>query len=284
MRILLAAAVCAMALRGAPKTVVIFALDGLGANVLRANMPPHFRELQQHGAFTLKARGVMPTVTFPNFGSMLSGAGPEQHGIISNDWRPDRAVIAPSCTGIGGHFPTIFGLLRAQHPSAKVAMFFDGDGFPFIVEQGVPDKIGTAQGPDATFAMAMDYIAANHPDLVFLHVDLLDHAGHTEGWESAEYARQLLHADDLLGQLMTKVHDSVLLVSSDHGGIGKRHGGTTMTELEIPWMITGQGIARGKEIAAPVNTFDTASTLARIFGLKQPSCWIGKPVMEAFTR
>ena len=119
---------------------MILGVDGLGANVLRDRMPPHFREFQQQGAYSLKARGVMPTITFPNFASMLSGAGPEQHGVTSNNWRPDAFSIAPSCRGAGGHFPTIFGLPRQQMPKAKLAMFFDGDGFPFIVEAGVPAR------------------------------------------------------------------------------------------------------------------------------------------------
>ena len=271
------------------RTVVILGVDGLGANVLRERMPPHFREFQQQGAYSLKARGVRPTVTFPNFASMLSGAGPEQHGVTSNDWRPDAFAIAPSCQGAGGHFPTIFGLLREQMPKSNLAMFFDGDGFPFIVEAGVPNHTGMGNGADATFAMAMEYLTRAKPALMFLHLDLMDHAGHTEGWESPAYARALEHCDELVGQMMDRLRESgmlgstTVLISSDHGGIGKRHGGTTMTELEIPWMIRGPGVAANKEIAEPINTFDTASTVAYIYGLKQPACWIGKPVAEAFS-
>jgi predicted AlkP superfamily pyrophosphatase or phosphodiesterase len=272
------------------RTVIIFAVDGLGANVLRARMPPHFREFQSQSAYSLEARGVMPTLTFPNFASMLSGAGPEQHGVTSNEWRPDKFTIAPSCRGEGGHFPTIFGLLRQHQPTAKLAMFFDGDGFPFIVEEGVPDKIGTAQGPDATFTMALDYITSSKPTLVFLHLDLMDHAGHTEGFESAAYDAALNHCDDLLGQLMARLRETkmlpstVVIISADHGGIGKRHGGNSMTEIEIPWMIHGPGVAAGKQVTVPINTFDTASTIAKIFGLHQPACWIGRPVQEAFRK
>jgi|SRR5580658_3965924 predicted AlkP superfamily pyrophosphatase or phosphodiesterase len=289
---LLALLLLAVPLSAAPevRTVIIFAVDGLGANVLRARMPPHFREFQRESAFSLHARGVMPTVTFPNFASMLSGAGPEQHGVTSNDWRPDKFTIAPSCQGEGGHFPTIFGLLRHEQPSAKLAMFFDGDGFPFIVEPGVPDKIGNGQGPDATFAMALDYITSAKPMLVFLHLDLMDHAGHTEGFESAAYDEALDHCDKLLGQLMARLGETkmlaatLVLISADHGGIGKRHGGNSMTEIEIPWMIHGPGVAAGKELTQPINTFDTASTIAEIFGLHPPSCWIGRPIREAFQR
>lgn len=272
------------------RTVVILGVDGLSANALRGGMPPHFRAFQQEGAYSLKARGVMPTVTFPNFASMLSGAGPEQHGVTSNDWRPDVFTIAPSCQGAGGHFPTVFGLLREQMPKAALAMFFDGEGFPFIVERGVPDKVAMGQGADATFALAMEYLTRAQPALMFLHLDLMDHAGHTEGFESPAYARALAHCDELLGQMMDGLRESgmigstIVLISSDHGGAGREHGRSTMTELEIPWMIRGPGVAAGKEIAEPIDTFDTASTVAYIYGLKQPACWIGKPVIEAFRK
>ena len=75
-----------------------------------------------------------------------------------------------------------------------------------------------------------------------------------------------------------------MLLTADHGGVGKKHGGNTMAELEIPWVVQGPGVSRGHEIAAPVNTFDTAATIASVLGLKQPYAWIGRPVSEAFTR
>jgi hypothetical protein len=46
----------AVSLGAAVRTVIIFAVDGLGANVLRAKMPPHFREFQREGAYSLVAQ------------------------------------------------------------------------------------------------------------------------------------------------------------------------------------------------------------------------------------
>ena len=72
------------------------------------------------------------------------------------------------------------------------------------------------------------------------------------------------------------------MVTADHGGKDKGHGGPTVGEIEIPWIISGPGVISGHEIRSYVNTYDTAPTIAHIFGLKTPSCWIGKPVLEAF--
>ena len=75
---------------------------------------------------------------------------------------------------------------------------------------------------------------------------------------------------------------TIVLVTSDHGGKGKGHGGSTMGEIEIPWILRGRGVAAGRELPATVNTFDTAATVAHALGLSPPKCWIGRPVLDAF--
>jgi len=55
-----------------------------------------------------------------------------------------------------------------------------------------------------------------------------------------------------------------------------------MQELEIPWVIVGPAIKPDFEITDPVNIYDTAATLARIFGINPPTAWIAKPVVSAF--
>jgi len=72
-----------------------------------------------------------------------------------------------------------------------------------------------------------------------------------------------------------------VLVTSDHGGKGRGHGRNSLAEIQIPWILSGPGIAQG-EIGAPVNTFDSAATMAWIFGLSTPPCWIARPVLPAF--
>jgi phosphopentomutase len=73
-----------------------------------------------------------------------------------------------------------------------------------------------------------------------------------------------------------------LLLTADHGGLGKKHGGNTMQELEIPWVIVGTAIKPAFEITDSVNVYDTAATLAKIFGITPPAAWIAKPVISPF--
>lgn len=54
------------------------------AGIAQADTPV-LDSLMAVGAWTMHARGVMPTSSSPNWASMIMGAGPEWHGITTND-------------------------------------------------------------------------------------------------------------------------------------------------------------------------------------------------------
>jgi predicted AlkP superfamily pyrophosphatase or phosphodiesterase len=269
--------------------VVIVGVDGLSPDGVWKAKTPNLGRMMKEGAYTLHARGVMPTVSSPNWASMIMGAGPEQHGVTSNEWEPAKAAIRPTAVGAEGIFPTIFGVLRAQRPTAKMAVFHDWDGFGRLFERKAVDQIEDSDGPVNAVEHAVAYIKKERPQLAFIHLDHVDAAGHAHGHGSAEYYAAVEEADRLIGLVLRGLEDAgiadhtVVLVTSDHGGVGKKHGGSTMAEIEIPWIVRGQGVAAGKELSTPVNTCDTAATVAFLLGLKPPACWIGRPVTEAFS-
>ena len=270
------------------KHVVIIGCDGLSPDGVQKAKTPNMDGLMRRGAYTFHARAVMPTVSSPNWASMIMGAGPEQHGITSNAWRPDKFEIAPTAVGSGGIFPTIFGVLREQQPSAVIACFHDWGGFGVLFEREALDVIEDTDGPVKTTERAVAYFKAKQPELTFIHLDHIDHAGHKSGYRTSEYYKSVEEADRLIGETLQglervgMLEQTVLIVTSDHGGVGKGHGGATMAEIEIPWIIAGPGVTPAKELTSFVNIYDTAATVAHVFGLTAPDCWIAKPVLEAF--
>ncbi len=268
--------------------VVVIGVDGLSPEGVRRAKTPVLRRMMAEGASTLHARGVMPTVSSPNWASMIMGAGPEQHGVLSNDWKPGLSPIAPTAVGPGGIFPTIFGVLRQQRPSAKIGCFHDWDDFGRLVERDVCDRIVHPKGPVETTDQAIGFLKEQRPSLLFIHLDHVDDAGHEFGHGTPRYDSAVEEADRLIGLVMAALRDSgmadrsLVLVTSDHGGKGKAHGGSTMDEIEIPWIIHGRGVRPGRELPATVNTYDTAATVAHALGLTPPKCWIARPVLDAF--
>jgi len=268
--------------------VVVIGVDGLSPEGIRRAKTPVLHRMMAEGASTLHARGVMPTVSSPNWASMIMGAGPEQHGVLSNDWKPGLSPISPTAVGPGGIFPTMFGLLRQQQPSSKIGCFHDWDDFARLVERDVCDRIANPKGPVETTNQAIAFLKEQRPSLLFIHLDHVDHAGHESGHGTPEYDAAVEEADRLIGLVLDALRDSgqadssIVLVTSDHGGKGKGHGGSTMGEIEIPWIIQGRGIVPGRELPATVNTSDTAATVAHALGLTPPKCWIARPVLDAF--
>ncbi|MDX2039140.1 MAG: alkaline phosphatase [Isosphaeraceae bacterium] len=270
------------------KHVVVIGVDGLSPDGVVKAETPVLDRLMKQGASSLRARAVMPTVSSPNWASMITGAGPEQHGVTSNDWRVNKFEIEATAKGKTGYFPSIFTLLREQRPVARIAVIHDWDGFKHLFDNALPNFLANPKGPVETTKQAVEQIVATKPTLTFVHLDHVDGAGHEHGHGSPQYYASVEEADRLIGEILAAIEkagiadDTLVIVTSDHGGLGKKHGGATMVEIEIPWIAKGPGIAVGKTIDAPINTYDTAATVAHALGLERPACWIARPVREAF--
>ena len=269
------------------RTVIIIGVDGLSPRGVDEGLTPSMNRIIGQGSFSFHARGVLPTSSSPNWASMIMGASPAQHGVTSNDWRLWSRSIMPSKEGTEGRFPSIFSELRRQRPNAKIAVVYDWGGFGELFDHSVVDVNANTEGPERTMLRAVEEFKYNRPDLLFVHIDHVDGAGHGTGWHTPKYFEAVKRADDRIAEMIEAIDEArawdstVLIVTSDHGGVGKSHGGQSMDELEIPWIIAGAGIANGREINRDINTYDTACTAAYLLGLTQHPSWIGRPVTEA---
>jgi hypothetical protein len=296
---LLSVVMATMALAGNPRifaespggwggpSVIVIGIDGLSVDgVARANVP-RLRDLMARSAWTLEARGVMPTLSSPNWASAINGAAPEQHGITSNGYLRHKVEFQPICRTADGTFPTIFGLLRAAYPTSRIAVFHDWDGFADLLEKHAPDVLRHVAGAAKTTAAAIAYWTESRPAFMFIHLDNVDRTGHAHGWFSRQYYEAVADADGYVGQVLDRVDavsargSTYVLVTSDHGGTRHGHGKNSLAEIQIPWILAGPGVTP-THIGAPVNTLDTALTIAWIFHLDPSPCWIGRPVLTAF--
>jgi arylsulfatase A-like enzyme len=76
--------------------------------------------------------------------------------------------------------------------------------------------------------------------------------------------------------------DTIFIVTSDHGGINKGHGGKSLMEIETPFIIAGKGIKKGGLFARPMMQFDFAATVAEIFSVETPDVWRAKSMSQVF--
>jgi len=264
--------------------VIIIGIDGLSPDgVLKADAPT-LDNMMAHGAWSMHARGVLPTTSGANWASIINGAGPEQHGVTSNDWQVGEFNFPTSVTGSGGFFPSIFQVLADQRPDWEVGSIYHWEGFGNLYDHRFVDYDAHGESEDETAALAVEYIKAKQPEFLFVHLDHVDHAGHEYGHGTSHYYESVTKADALIAQIRQATvdagiaDDTVILVTSDHGGVGKGHGGESLAELEIPWIAYGANINSGAELDLPINTFDTPATAAWLLGANIPYAWLGRPV------
>ncbi|MEZ5084082.1 MAG: alkaline phosphatase family protein [Bacteroidales bacterium] len=272
------------------KYVFLIGIDGMGISGFERASTPVLDKLVREGAISITTRGVMPTVSGPNWSSHLLGAGPEQHGITSNSWTVDNYSIEATAKDGDGYFPSIFTLFHDQKPDLKTAFFYDWDALPNFYNTRTIDKVEFSKTFEETFQKATPWIMDNKPEFSFIYIGHPDEVGHEFSWGSDEYLKAIEDVDAALGSFLKALEEaemyssSVFIVVTDHGGNEHGHGGLSMEEIEIPWIISGTGIIEDRLIEQPNDVFNTASTIAYLFGLQPPEEWIGQPVIGAFKK
>lgn len=273
----------------AVKHIVIIGVDGMSPDGIQKAYTPNIDALVKAGAHSFTAQAVLRTMSSPNWASMITGVPPDKHGVKSNRWKVEDAKKKSYCGNAQGEiFPTIFRIIREQRKDAVIACFHDWDGYGRLVEENVCTVKKDCAGENQTADSAAAYILKHKPLFTFIHLDHVDHAGHEYGHGTQEYYRAVEKTDSLVGAVVQTLKDAgiyestAILITADHGGKKKGHGGRSPQERTIPWIISGPGIAAGKTITTRINTFDTAPTIASVLGLQVPDCWEGKAVKEAF--
>ncbi len=259
----------------ATRRVVFVLIDGLRYDTaLRTEIMPNLDKLRQQGASaTMHSRP--PSYSQTGYTVLLTGAWPDlSDGPAINldyaeipTWTQDdlfsAAHRAGLSTAVSGYY--WFEKLIPQE-SVSVHFYTPGD-----------DK----QADQEVMNAAIPWLGEDY-QLVLIHIDQVDYAGHHEGGpRSPNWNAAAERADVLLGEIVSKLDltQDTLLVTSDHGHIDVGgHGGIEPVVLTEPFVLAGKGIKPGNY--ADVQMVDVAPTLAALLGTNIPASAQGQPLLE----
>ena len=274
------------------KRVLIITFDGIRVDGLAQANTPNIDALIAEGSASMATRDVMPSVTLPNYTSHLLGAGPEVHGVVNNGWMIDDFKIPAVETDADGYFPSVYKVLKDNVPGIKTAYYFNWKPLIRPLNQKYMDDILCVEDSEypQLYDKAMGFIKENSgsPQFIFLYSGHTDEVGHKCEWMSPEYIKSIEDGDAQVGRMIEFLkaeglyEDTHIFFFSDHGGVGKGHGGVSEAEMVVPWVLRGPGIKEGFTITEPNNTVNTASTILRLFGLCQPLSWTGEVPCSIF--
>ena len=205
---------------------LLFLVDGLGANAVEtyASYIPTLSSLIRHGA----VRTSFPSTTATSLATLTTGVNPGTHGMLGYtvqvprsggrilnslkwDERVDPAIWQP--------VPTLFERAMAAdinvtHVAAKR---YEGSGFTRAVFRGA-----NYRGANIHEDLISETVAAlsASPSFVYLYVNELDVAGHSDGVGSEKWLAALIAIDQLVANLLNKLpRKTRLWITADHGMI-----------------------------------------------------------------
>lgn len=253
--------------RPVPKSLVV-CFDGLRADAVSSGATPAFERLRTGGwqsgyraFFAPRARVIAdaPSLSGPNHAAILTGVTAGRHGVTSNAASALAAVTVPD----------YLRLLERHDPglvTVKLAAWPPDERLPSGADV-------VAIGPDATIVARAESTLAGDVDALFLFLDGPDAAGHAEGFGGGAYLRAVRAADDALGRLLDVVaarqtfahEDWQIVVTTDHGGKGRDHGGTSEAETTIPFLVASRHASDAGD--SGVRNVDVTPTVLAHFGI-----------------
>ncbi len=263
---------------GEPLTgrVVIVLIDALREDTsLKGEVMPFLNNLREHSAWaTMYSRP--PSFSAPGWTTILTGAWPD-----INDGQP----LNPPDENSVRTFTQDDIFAAAERSGLRTAVsgyaWFEG----MLADSRVDAGFYTPGEDNAADQEVVDAALPWLPEdfqLVLVHIDQVDYAGHHEGgprdpnWDAAAN-----RADAFLAQIVgtLNLEQDTVIVLSDHGQIGRGgHGGNEPVVMTEPFVMAGKGIIPGKYLE--IEMVDVAPTVAVLLGTNIPASSQGRPLIE----
>lgn len=268
------------------RRVVLVIIDGLGAD---ESQLAFLGELRRRGVDAV-ARAPYPTISRPNYVTILTGVPPRDSGVRANrvtapvaiDTVMDRVRAAGLRVATASDFGMIATLFLRGTPSiAGVRLIEDGERIAPPAPIGWPfDDARRAASLDALGPVIAELAASDAAFVAVLVLDV-DRAGHAAG-VGAAYRAAAAAVDRTLRAALSRVdlaRDAVI-VTADHGHVARGgHGGPEREVSRVPLVLAGAGVAPGA-VARDPQLIDVAPTVAALLGVPAPGHAEGRALVE----
>jgi hypothetical protein len=259
--------------------VVIVLIDGLRVDTAaNSSLMPELERLRNLGASATMISHP-PSYSEPGYSTILTGAWPDiNDGPVFNLEYGEIPLISQE---------TIFSTSKAANLTTAISAYY---WFEELVPQEQVDQSFYTPGEDneadrAVVNAALPWLIDSSINLLIIHIDQIDYAGHYEGGGvSVGWDEAATRSDQLLAKLAANINlsSTTLLVFSDHGHIDAGgHGGDDEITLKEPFVAAGLGIIPGQY--DDIQMVDLAPTIAILLGTSLPSSSEGKPLVDMLT-
>ena len=226
---------------------IVFFVDGLREDVLadfhdRGELPRLSRYFLDRAARVRSAVTSVPSLTYANAVTMMTGHWPSRHRVWSNMWfdrdelltrnyEEERDYADGDCAST-----TLFELM-SQRLTAVVALPFrrsvkislasspDPEALPVWIAWAMKrEEVTDVRLSEQLYEIGTDARAIGQwPDFILIHLPAVDKAGHDSGSDGEAYREAVANLDQAIGEVLETFHhcgmldELTIVLLSDHG-------------------------------------------------------------------
>jgi ubiquinone/menaquinone biosynthesis C-methylase UbiE len=258
------------------KRVVLLNIDGCRFDHFKSLDLPTARRLEAEGTSVKNgATTIYRALTNPAFASILTATPPTIHGVKNNNFGQHIQT-----QGIPDIVPSIlYGSMHVKH--------FSKDEWNTRI---VSLPTTSIYGCDEVMVDMFKDDFENTEDRFFcLDFSEADFLGHAYGSDSKNYKEAIQRVDKRIGDLVDWIRQdgrgegTGIIVCSDHGMHNIDHSYLLFdAEKYVPFIVVGDGIAKGKEVEGDFSIMDIGLTVCYMLGIPYPKKSKGRVLLEAF--
>jgi hypothetical protein len=224
-----------------PRKVLIIGIDGVRTDALQQANTPNLDALIASGFYTYESWHQGITVSGPSWSTIMTGVDFNKHGVTSNSYSGSNYNTYPYFTKRAKDcLPDLYQVQIVQWAPMSDNVYNDA----------WDQKIKVCDGCGANSVSAAQTQLQNpNLDVLFVYFDECDLTGHSTGFSplNPAYINSIQTVDGHVGSIISALQsrpdyvaeDWIILITTDHGGIGTGHGGNTNTERKIWWIGSG---------------------------------------------
>ena len=263
------------------KQVIIITIDGLRADIINPAYTPKLYRLLKTGSYSLNANTVIPSITTAAHTSLITGLTPDRHSINTNDWKKDiKNFNSETIYTAASENGQLTGLIVGKY---KLILLKTGSEDTFF--RNIENREDSIKLIRKT---ALDFIFLAKPNLVLIHFPEPDFTGHEHHWVSEEYLEKVKEVDKSVYSMIKVIlkkntfKDYLIIITSDHGGMGSNHRIKHEKIQKIPLIVLGERIKKNNMLDDQIYIYDISPTVLDFLGLDIPSGLDGNIINDIY--
>ena len=226
-----------------PGRVLMIGIDGVRSDALQVAITPNLDALIAGGLFSPDALNDDITISGPGWSAIHCGVRSGKHNVVDNSFGGQNYF----------QYPGWLARVESAHPDWNTLSVSQWSPINNQIVGNSADVVVNPSSAAQAASAVVDALMTGDPRAIFVHLDDPDYAGHANGFSPFvfPYLDAIEAMDVQVGLMMDALQarpnfqseDWLILVTTDHGGIGTTHGGNSMEERRVFVIASGESVA-----------------------------------------